>query len=173
MVVGQGTSMYFGGLLEKKIGARLTILIGCIVNTWVGRFKWVTWPHLRLSLSSAAAISHDPFWSGRSRQIRSAPPDIIVSKRKCLAAKRITQYTCFRSAVFFSYWSIESFYGLILTYGLIFGVGIGLCYSTTMTLAIKVKIEIWTICCIQKTERKLHKFTPLTSPTNIPSPYSG
>eukprot|EP00116_Pleurobrachia_bachei_P015004 sb/3475266/ len=77
--------MYFGGLLEKKIGARLTILIGCIVNTLV-----------------------------RER-----------SGRSC------------ESAVFFSYWSIESFYGLILTYGLIFGFGIGLAYSTTMTLAIK------------------------------------
>ena len=51
--------------------------------------------------------------------------------------------SCFRCAVFFSYWSIESFYGLILTYGLIFGVGIGMAYSTTMTLAIKVKCELF------------------------------
>ncbi|XP_063682939.1 L-lactate transporter-like isoform X3 [Bolinopsis microptera] len=74
MVCGQGTTMVIGGLMERKIGARLTILVGCTIHTLT------------------AALS---------------------------------------------FFAIRSFYALIVTYGVLFGFGIGIAYSPAMTLAMK------------------------------------
>lgn len=74
MVCGQGTTMFIGGLLEKKIGTRFTILIGCAIHT------------------ATAALS---------------------------------------------YFAVHNFYALIITYGILFGFGIGIAYSPAMTLAMK------------------------------------
>ncbi|KAL5253666.1 hypothetical protein ACHWQZ_G013441 [Mnemiopsis leidyi] len=73
-VCGQGTTMFVGGLLERKIGTRLTILFGCVFHTLT------------------AALS---------------------------------------------FYAVHSFYSLIITYGLLFGFGIGIAYSPSMTLAMK------------------------------------
>lgn len=31
MLAGQGSSMWIGGIIEKKLGARLTTLVGCMI----------------------------------------------------------------------------------------------------------------------------------------------
>lgn len=69
MVVGQGSTMVVGGLLEKKIGPRLTVMLGCSI------------------VCTAMALT---------------------------------------------YFSINSFYTLICTYGLMFGCGIGTAYTPAL-----------------------------------------
>ncbi|XP_070558337.1 apicoplast pyruvate carrier 1-like [Ptychodera flava] len=70
-----GSFMYFGGLLDKKLGARLTVLIGCIIQS---------------------------------------------------------------AGVFLTYFSIKhSFYLVIITYGVMFGLGIALAYGAAITCGMR------------------------------------
>eukprot|EP00118_Oscarella_pearsei_P004694 m.20520 g.20520 ORF g.20520 m.20520 type:complete len:496 (+) comp28022_c0_seq1:33-1520(+) len=73
-IVGQGTAMFFGGLLELKFGTRITSLIG----------GWI--------MSAGVALT---------------------------------------------YFTIHSFWLLLITYGLMFGLGIGLAYAPPLACAIR------------------------------------
>ena len=47
-------------------------------------------------------------------------------------------FICPRLTAALSFYAVHSFYSLIITYGLLFGFGIGIAYSPSMTLAMKV-----------------------------------
>ncbi|XP_062522055.1 uncharacterized protein LOC134196850 [Corticium candelabrum] len=74
MLAGQGSSMWIGGIIEKKLGARLTTLVGCMIMS---------------------------------------------------------------AGVTLTYFSISSFWLTLLTYGLLFGVGVGIAYAPPMACAMR------------------------------------
>ena len=58
----------------------------------------------------------------------------------------MTNVLLFRLTASLSYFAVNSFYALIVTYGILFGFGIGIAYSPSMTLAMRVSLGNLTVC---------------------------